>query len=229
MSRSVSRREFLRTTGAAGVGLGLAGAPGILSARPRTTVRVLSIGVVGTIGGWDREQVAAHPSAEIVGLCDVDSETLAQAAADHPDAFTCRDYREAFARYGDRFDAVIVATPDHTHASIMLTALAAGKHVYGQKPLVHQLEELDRIDRAMRARPDLVTQVGNQRMVYPERRAAVEILRSGALGRAVEAWAGTGGPDGDYYFNTDRILSAPGTPPPTVDFDLWLGPAEERP
>ena len=74
----------------------------------------------------------------------------------------------------------------------MLTALANGKHVYGQKPLVHQLEELSMIDNAMKANPDLVTQVGNQRMVYPGRRAAVEILRSDMLGKAIAGYAWDG-------------------------------------
>ena len=78
-------------------------------------MRVLSIGVIGTIGGTDRQQIAHHPAVEIAGLCDVDANALARAASDHPKAFTCRDYREAFASFGDKFDAVIVSTPDHTH------------------------------------------------------------------------------------------------------------------
>ena len=71
-----------------------------------------------------------------------------------------------------KFDAVIVATPDHTHAPIMLTAFQHDKHVYGQKPLVHQLEELVMMEKAIAAKPHLVTQLGNQRMVKPGRRAA---------------------------------------------------------
>ena len=166
MESPLNRRKFLWTTGAAGIGLATAArsfaqAPAV---SPNSKLRVLSIGVVGTIGGTDRTQVAGHPSVEIAGLCDVDSNALAQAAKDHPGAFTCSDYREAFSKYGDKFDAVIVSTPDHSHAPIMLTALANHKHVYGQKPLVHQLEELVMMEKAIAARPHLVTQVGNQRM-----------------------------------------------------------------
>ena len=157
-------------------------------------MNVLSVGVIGTIGGTDRKQLDAHPAVQITGLCDVDSNYLEDTRLEHPDAFVCTDYREAFDKHADKFDAVIVSTPDHTHAPIMLTALAAGKHVYGQKPLVHQLQELRLIEEAMAARPDLVTQVGNQRMVYPGRRAAVEILRSGQLGKAIAAYAWTGSP-----------------------------------
>jgi len=159
----------------------------------------------------------------------LDETYLAQAAEAHPNAFTCRDFREAFTDHVDEFDAVIVSTPDHTHATIMITALANGKHVYGQKPLVHQLEEIVLIERAIAAKPDLVTQVGNQRMVYPGRRAAVEILRSGALGKAVESYVWTGSPNPGMYFNFERVLSAPLSPPPNVEWDLWLGPCEERP
>lgn len=229
MSTSLSRRTFLRSTGAAGLGAATVGLSRVLPAQSNSKLRVLSIGVVGTIGGTDRKQVSEHPSAEIVGLCDVDANFMAKAVEDHPDAFTCKDYRQAFADHAGEFDAVIVATPDHSHATIMLTSLAHDKHVYGQKPLVHELEEIVLIERAMASKPHLVTQVGNQRMVYPGRRAAVEILRSGVLGKAIEAYAWTGSPNRGNYFNFDHLLSAPLTPPDHLDWDLWLGPCEVRP
>ncbi len=228
MPASCTRRTFLQAAGAVGVGASL-GLPIARAATRDTTLRVLSIGVVGSIGGHDRFQIAGHPSTKIVGLCDVDANYLAQAKADHPDAFTCRDYREAFTKHVDAFDAVIVSTPDHTHAVIMLAALAAGKHVYGQKPLVHQLEELVFMERAIAARPDLVTQVGNQRMVYPGRRAAVEILRSGVLGKAIAGYAWVGSPGPNHYFNFEHVLGDPMPAPDHLDWDLWLGPCQEVP
>ena len=231
MESPINRRRFLWTTGAAGIGLAsaarsLAQAPAV---SPNSKLRVLSIGVVGTIGGADRKEVAGHPSVEMAGLCDVDSDALAMAAKDHPGAFTCADYREAFAKHGDKFDAVIVSTPDHSHAPIMLTALANCKHVYGQKPLVHQLEELVMMEKAIAARPDLVTQVGNQRMVFPGRRAAVEILRRGALGKAVEAHVWVGSPNNRKYFNLDRKVEAPSQAPANLDWNLWLCATPETP
>ena len=186
-----NRRSFIRSSAAAGLGLTAFGMSRARAASPNGKLRVLSIGVVGTIGKSDRKAVASHPNAEIAGLCDVDANFLAQAAKDHPGAFTCSDYREAFAKYGDKFDAVIVSVPDFSHAPILLTAMAHGKHVYGQKPLVHQLEELAMVERALKAKPDLVTQLGNQRMAHPGRRAAVEILRQGQLGKAIKAYAWT--------------------------------------
>ncbi|MHC4261546.1 MAG: Gfo/Idh/MocA family protein [Planctomycetota bacterium] len=231
MTIKPTRRTFLQSTGAAGFGLATVGFPSGAFAQESGAepVRVLSIGVIGTIGGLDRSEVNSHPRAKIVGLCDVDSAALAKAAEDHPEAFTCADYREAFRDHADEFDAVIVATPDHSHAPIVLMAMAHDKHVYGQKPLVHQLEEISLIERAVAAKPHLVTQVGNQRMVYPGRRAAVEILRSGVLGPAIEAYAWTGSPNPGSYFNFDGVVSAPMTPPDGLDWDLWLGPCEARP
>ena len=113
-----TRRSFLghgAATLATAAAPGVLGVPSLARSRPGTNLRVLSIGVIGTIGGTDRTNIAAHPEADIVGLCDIDAQALATAAADHPQAFTCKDYREAFASRGDEFDAVIVATPDHSH------------------------------------------------------------------------------------------------------------------
>lgn len=228
---STSRRRFMWTTGVAGIGFSsLVRAQSREPAvSPNSKLRVLSIGVVGTVGRSDRMQVSQHPAVEISGLCDVDSKAIDQAAVDHPGAFTCRDYREAFSKFGDKFDAVIVSTPDHSHAPIMLTALANHKHVYGQKPLVHQLEELAMMEKAIAVRPALVTQVGNQRMVSAGRRAAVEILRSGALGKAVEAHVWVNSPNAREYFNLDRVVGEPAPAPSNLDWDLWLGPCAAAP
>lgn len=226
---SLNRRHFLRTSAAAGLGLSALGMSRGRAASPNGKLRVLSIGVVGTIGAADRHAVASHPGAEIVGLCDVDSNYLAQAAKDHPNAFTCRDYREAFAKHADKFDAVIVSVPDFSHAPILLTAMAHDKHVYGQKPLVHQLAELVMVERALKAKPDLVTQLGNQRMANPHRRAAVEILRQGQLGKAIEAFCWTGSPGANQYFNFEKVIKPDSKPPANLDWDLWLGPCAAMP
>lgn len=227
---SISRRRFLLQATAAGAVV-LAG-PHLLAARRRadTKLRVLSIGVVGTIGDADRKAVASHPQAEIVGLCDIDAEQMAKAAMDHPDAFQCIDYREAFDKHADKFDAVIVATPDHSHCVIMTLALSRGKHVYGQKPLVQQLEELDILSRAIKARPDLATQTGAQRIEHPPRRAAVDILKSGGLGKVIEVHITYGGSAiaGGHYF-ADGKLGDPIEPPSGFNYDLWLNGAQHEP
>jgi predicted dehydrogenase len=231
---ALNRRQFLHATATATAGVGLASLASLGSSRgaaasPNGKLRVLSIGVVGAIGIADRLNVASHPAVEISGLCDVDANALAQAATDHPHAFTCRDYRDAFATHAGKFDAVIVAVPDHSHAPILLTALAHDKHVYGQKPLVHQLAELVMVEQALQAKPHLVTQLGNQRMAKPGRRAAVEILRHGQLGKAIEAYCWFNSPNVNEYFNHQKILRPNPVVPPHLAWDLWLGPCAAMP
>ena len=193
-------------------------------------VQLLQVGVGGSIAPADRHELKQHPDVAFTGFCDVDADALAGVAAEHPDAFTCRDFREAFDRYGDRFDAVVVCTPDHNHALIMLWALRAGKHVYGQKPLVQQLSEVPAILDAVAKRPALVTQVGNQRMGPAGRQHAVDILRRGLLGKAVEAhvWISGPGDRGDGYFWYGG-LKDPTPPPANLDWTLWLGAAQDAP
>jgi len=225
--RAISRRHFIEYAAA---GAAMMTMPAFGRRRADTKLRVLSIGVIGTIGGADRKNIASHPNAEIVGLCDVDANALAEAAKDHPNAFTLADYREAFDKHADKFDAVIVATPDHSHCAIMTLALARGKHVYGQKPLVQQLEELELMNRAIRARPALVNQTGAQRIEHAPRRAAVDILKSGGLGRVIEVHIAFGGGSraGGHYF-ADGKLGDPIDPPAGFDFNLWLNGAAEEP
>lgn len=234
MRSMLTRRELIR---AAALATGSLAAGSLMAAPRRTRLRsrlsklqVLQVGVGGTIAPADRGELERHPDVTVTGLCDVDCDALAAAAADRPDAFTCRDFREAFDRHRDAFDAVVVCTPDHTHALIALTALAANKHVYAQKPLVQQLSEVVAIEDAVRVRPGLVTQVGNQRMGPPGRQHAVDILRRGLLGPAIEAHVWVNGPPdhGDSYFYYGG-LSAPTTPPEGLDWNLWLGPAPEAP
>ena len=193
-------------------------------------LQLLQVGVGGSIAGADRHELKRHPDVVFTGFCDVDADALAQVSAEHPDAFTCRDFREAFDRHGDRFDGVVVCTPDHNHAVIMMWALRAGKHVYGQKPLVQQLAEVPAILAAANARPRLVTQVGNQRMGPPGRQHAVDILRRGLLGKAIEAHVWVAGPPdgGDGYFWYGG-LKDPTPPPANIDWPLWLGAAEDAP
>lgn len=193
-------------------------------------LQILQIGVGGSIAPADRSELSHHPDVEFAGLCDVDATALALASSEYPAAFTCVDYREAFVKHLDKFDAVLVCTPDHNHAVPMMTALRAGKHLYGQKPLVQQLEEVKAMRNAIAATPDLVTQVGNQRMGPHGRQDAVEILRSGVLGKAVAAYVWVDGPpnEGSYYFYYGG-LKDPIQPPANINWPLWLGCAMDAP
>jgi predicted dehydrogenase len=240
----IDRRTLLSgATFAAGAAMALPAVASVTAAwdaasAPRRRIRsgalgklqLLQVGVGGSIAPADRHELKQHPDVAFTGFCDVDADALAGVAKDHPDAFTCRDFREAFDRHGDRFDAVVVCTPDHNHALIMLWALRAGKHVYGQKPLVQQLSEVPAMLDAVAKRPALVTQVGNQRMGPAGRQHAVDILRRGLLGKAVEAhvWISGPGDRGDGYFWYGG-LKDPTPPPANLDWTLWLGAAQDAP
>jgi predicted dehydrogenase len=142
-----------------------------------------------------------------------------------PNAFRISDYREAFANRADQFDAVIVETPDFHHAPMMLTAMQHNKHIYGQKPLVHQLDELRLIQEGLKARPKLVTQMGNQRACITGRMQAVEMLRKNQLGRPVEAYVWTGGVSRGHYFVDPWSTYPPAKPVPAhLNWELWVGP-----
>ncbi len=241
---SLSRRTILRSVATAAGGLAAASllgsatsAMGAVGALPRARRRsrleklqILQIGVGGSIAPYDRQQLESHPEVVFTGLCDVDSDALSNAAKDRPQAFTCKDYREAFDAHGDKFDAVIVCTPDHNHALPMILALQNGKHCYGQKPLVQQLSEVAAIEAAAAAHPKLVTQVGNQRMGTTGRQYAVEILEKDLLGKPVESFVWVNGPpdEGNGYFYYGPVPE-PSTPPATIDWPLWLGCAQDAP
>ena len=140
-------------------------------------LQILQVGIGGSIAPTDRDQLKHHPDVVFSGLCDVDSNAVSGVSKEHPEAFTCRDFREAFDKHADKFDAVVCCTPDHNHALVDLWAMRANKHVYGQKPLVQQLSEVVAIEKGLAARPNLVTQTGNQRMGPEGRQRTVDILR----------------------------------------------------
>jgi hypothetical protein len=217
-----SRRGFLATAGAAALAL-----PRVL--RARAPNEKLAVACVGTGGrGWvDLHSVARSPRAEIAALCDVDAERLARAAGAFPAARTYADWRELLAGEGSRIDAVVVATPDHMHAPIAMTALRAGKHVFCEKPLAHDLFEARQLALAARA-SKVVTQLGIQYSSWSSERRAVALIQGGIIGKVSEVvlWSNTPPqrcrPAGPRPSATDAVPSG-------VAWDLWLGTAPERP
>jgi len=229
-SKSVDRRQFLRSSAALGVGAA-AIASNAATVRAATNknskLRIFQIGT-GGIGGMQRRGLKGHPMVEFAGFCDTDETMFDRIEDYHKDYWTVVDYREAFADKADDFDAVIVDTPDHHHCPMMVTALKHGKHVYGQKPLVHQLDELRLIREAVAARPHLYTQMGNQRACTTGRMQATEILKSHQLGRPVEAHIWVGGMSrGTYFVDPWSDYGAAQPVPETVHWDLWNGPLTE--
>ncbi len=219
-----NRRSFL-TLASAGVG-GVLARPAVARSFVQTgqneKLRTAHIGV-GGMGAGDLRSIASHKSVEVAALCDVDSSRLAQAAAKHPKAKTFADFREMLATLGDKIDAVIVSTPDHTHAPAAMSAMNLGKPVYCQKPLTHEAFEARRL-REIAAEKNLVTQMGVQAHSGQAYREAVAIVQSGDLGKIsrVLAWSNK-----NWGFDGQQL--PPSTPPPeNLNWDLWLGTAAER-
>lgn len=221
MSLLFSRRRLLQA-GAAGVALlALPAAARAVSANGK--LRTGHVGV-GGMGGADLGSISSHAKVEVAALCDVDANTLAQAAKRFPNAKTFRDYREMIATMGDSLDAVSVSTPDHTHAPAAMTAMLAGKPVYCQKPLTHEVFEARQL-RLIAEKKGLATQMGIQVHSSAVYRRAVRIIQEGAIGKVshVYAWSNKNwGYDGGPFKNEAPV-------PANLDWNLWLGVAAERP
>lgn len=189
-------------------------------------VRHACVGV-GGMGKADMERIAAHPEVDIVALCDVDAANLATAAKLFPKAATFRDWRVMFAQMADGFDSVHVSTPDHMHAPITQGALALRKHIYCQKPLTRTVSEARAVQQAARS-AGVVTQMGIQNHSASPYRSALELFRQGHIGKVHEVHVWTDRPAGWWPQGVDR---QPGSDPipETLDWDLWLGVAPERP
>jgi predicted dehydrogenase len=214
-----SRRDFLK---ASALAAGLTILPRGLSAAANDKLQVASIGV-GGMGAADQKQISSHDEVEIVGMCDIDAKRLAEALKLHPGAETFSDFRVMLAKLGDKIDAVHVSTPDHTHAAAAMTAMNAGKHVYCQKPLTHDLFESRQLNLASKAK-GLVTQMGTQGHSATDYRTAVATIQTGVLGkiREVHSWS----------YKTWGYTGEPPKPQPIPEYlswNLWLGTAPERP
>jgi predicted dehydrogenase len=190
---------------------------------PSDTVDVMCVGV----GGMGRNDVRglAQAGANIVALCDVDDDAAADAFRSHPTARRYRDWRVMFERERNA-SAVMVSTPDHTHATITLAALRAGKHVRAQKPLTRTLAEARAVREAARQRPRLVTQMGNQGHAGEGVRLMREWIDAGLIGTVREVHFWTNRPIWPQGIQRPTELHVPR---PGFDWNLWLGPAAERP
>ncbi|MCH2127745.1 MAG: Gfo/Idh/MocA family oxidoreductase [Pirellulaceae bacterium] len=228
-----TRRRFLKTAVAAG-GFTM-GAPAIL--RGKNLNEKLNIAIIGC-GGRGGSNMRNVSSENIVALCDVNENHLNAAGEEHPAARRTTDFRRLYDHAKD-FDAVVVSTCEHTHAFATLPALQLGKHVYCEKPLTHNVWEA-RIIREAANKANVATQMGTQIHAGDNYRRVVELVQTGAIGHITECHVWVGRAWGwqsseaeakahkDIVFVQDR--PAKKNPIPTgLDWDLWLGPAPERP
>ena len=216
-----ARRNFLKRAVLAGTATTLAGPATILRAQTteQSPNEKLNIGCIG-VGGRGAANLAGVASENIVALCDIDSQRLGVASTKYPQAEKYRDFRKMLERTD--LDAVVVSTPDHSHAMPVLIALELGLGVYCEKPLAHSIYEVRKIrDRARRQ--NAITQMGNNIHSGYNYRRVVEIVQAGILGKVsrVHIWRGNTVQPGK------RVSQA--TPPSHVDYDLWTGPAPLRP
>ena len=164
-------------------------------------------------------------SQNIVALCDVDWDRAQESFDEYPEAKRYKDYRIMLKEMGDEIDAVVIATPDHTHACIAMEAMRRGKHVFVQKPLTRTVYEARVLTEAAR-KYGVVTQMGNQGHSGEGNRRICEWIWDGAIGdvREVHAWT-------DRPVWPQPVARPQDTPPipETLDWDLWLGPAPYRP
>jgi predicted dehydrogenase len=219
------RRSFVSDLARAGVAAAVL--PGVSFARARglhsNTLNVACIGV-GGMGLQDLRGVSAVPDVNIYAVCDVDLKASAEGFAMFPKAKRYRDFREMLAKEPG-IDAVTVSTPDHTHAAASIMALKAGKHVYCQKPLARTLGEVRAMMAAARAAKGS-TQMGNQGHAGDGVRLVREWVEGGLIGtvREVHYWT-----DRPIWPQAIERPTEAHNVPPTLDWDLWLGPAPERP
>lgn len=219
MSR-LSRRSFTGLAGAAGAGY-FAG-HGLAAARAEGPNDKLNVAVIG-VGGQGGSNLRGVSSQNIVAVCDLDERRAGKAFEQFAAGGRFTDFRKMFDAIEKQIDAVVISTPDHTHFHPAWWALERGKHVYLEKPLAHEVEEVRRLTNAAREKK-LATQLGNQRHANKGLREAVAIVKSGAIGDVTEAHS--------WIASSRGMPKAPGEPeavPPGLDWDLWLGPCAARP
>ncbi len=199
------------------------GGPG--RTAPSEKLNIAGVGIGGQ-GRWDLQQVNGE---NIVALCDVDWGYAAGTFKEYPKAKQYRDYRVMFEKQKD-IDAVVIGTPDHTHAVVSMMAIKLGKHVYCEKPLTRTVYEARALAQAARE-AKVATQMGNQGMAFEGNRLINEWLWDGAIGqvREVHAWSDRPTHNGELFWaqGVDRPKDTPPVPE-TLDWDLWLGPAPYR-
>ncbi|MBP9899192.1 MAG: Gfo/Idh/MocA family oxidoreductase [Gemmatimonadales bacterium] len=220
-----SRRSVLKSAAAVGAAFHIV--PRHVLGRgftaPSDTVRLAAIGIGGKGESDITEMVKA--GASVAALCDVDWRSGAKSFARYPDAKQFKDYREMLATMGSEIDAVSVSTPDHTHAVATMAALKLNKPVFTQKPMTRTMHEVRALVAEAKVRK-VATQMGNQFHAGAGTRIIREAYEAGLIGEIREIHYWTNRPV--WPQGLERPTDAH-NPHPTFDWNLWQGPAPERP
>ena len=219
----MKKRDFLKTSAALATTTLIPSSLLASIGESQTRLRTAHIGI-GGMGAEDLQSIASHQSVDVVALCDVDNKNLEAAHLIYPDAKIFKDYRVMLKKMSSDIDAVIVSTPDHTHAPASIMAMQMDKPVYCQKPLTHYVSEAREM-RDLAEQKNLVTQMGIQVHSFYDYKLATLLIQSGIIGKVhtVKAWTDRNfGYDGPAPKGNDPV-------PDSLDWNLWLGTSSERP
>lgn len=217
-TQSITRRHFLMGS------LAVAAASRVSSAKKQSANDKLNIACIGC-GGRGAADLQGVMRENIVAMCDVDSKRAAEAFERFPDVPKYEDFRVMLDKEQNNIDAVVVATPDHMHAFAAMAAIQLGKHVYVEKPMAHSISEARKLTESAK-RYGVVTQMGNQGHSFRGVYELDHMVKNGWLGNVTEVYSWTNRP------NWPQGVGRPADTPPVPDglnWDLWLGPAPERP
>lgn len=227
----LSRRTFLGSAFAATTTFTIAPRSALAGAGLEPPSEKLNLAIIGA-GGRGADDIEGVKSQNIVALCDVDERNAASSFKRFPAAKKYKDFRVMLEKEKG-IDAVVIATPDHTHAVAAMAAIKLGKHVYCEKPLTRTVYEARALARAARE-ARVATQMGNQGMAFEGNRLITEWIADGAIGpvREVHVWSDRPTHRGKMPLWWLQGIERPTDTPPipsTLDWDLWLGPAPWRP
>ncbi|NDF01125.1 MAG: gfo/Idh/MocA family oxidoreductase, partial [Verrucomicrobia bacterium] len=216
------RRSFLKQLGTAAFAAPFV-TRGLLAASPNEMVRHASFGAAG-MAGADWGAITSHKQVKFVAVAEVDTTRAEAAKKKYPELKVYQDWREMLDKEHKNLDCVNVSTPDHMHAPMGMSAMQLGLHLYGQKPLTHDVYESRRLTEVAREKK-LVTQMGIQVHSSYEYRAAVQLVQSGAVGKIKEVHTWSSKKWGDTTPRPDKNDPVPAN----LNWDLWLGVVSERP
>ncbi len=228
MANEITRRDILRGSAAAVVGLAVskagAEAPQVVP-TPAPNGR-LRFGIIGCGGkGWSGMEQASE-FGDIVALCDVDVRNRTKAMMEHPRATAFDDYRAMYQAMRGKIDAVVISIPDHQHAPASALAMRQGLHTYCEKPLCRTIWEARQIAHIAR-QTKVATQMGNQSTASTNMRKTAALIKAGHFGAVKEVHLWTDRASGWWKQGVPR--PDPSAAPKELDFDLWLGPRPKRP
>lgn len=223
MKTRIQRRQLLQYTSLAGIAVWTSGRIGL--GADKSPNEKLDIAVIGP-GNRGAANLAGVSKENIVALCDVDQRQAGKAFQQFPKAKRYEDFRKLLSELDRQIDAVVVSTPDHTHAPAAMMAMRQGKHCYCEKPLAHNVWEVRQMSEIAR-KNKLATQLGTQIHAEKNYRRMVEIVQAGVIGpvKEVYCWMSRGGKPRP---SADRPKE-PQPVPEGLNWDLWLGPAPQRP